>query len=128
MTTEQGNKLIAEFLGWEVEKISPTEIKAGKHTYKKGVYQSDEEFSCEWVWGLLCNPKNTGSFRFHTSWDWLMPCVKKFNDMVISGEIEHDMVSSAIHDALEVFILKADIENSCKHFAQLIHWYNTQKH
>jgi hypothetical protein len=55
MTTEQGNKLIAEFMG---EKIIGNGIEVKSNAFGSGT-------------------KTIHSFEYHSSWDWLMPVVEK---------------------------------------------------
>ena len=57
----EDNKLIMEFMGLKVD--SKNFVKIPAHGYiHRGNYQ--EEF-------------NTSSVRYHKSWDWLMPCIRK---------------------------------------------------
>lgn len=64
--------------------------------------------------------------EYHTSWDWLMPCIKKFNDMVKMEEIEHDMQSSALDDLMQMAMLLCNISDAHNYLSQLINWYNQQ--
>jgi len=74
MTTEeitQGNKLIAEFMGWK-ERTDPT-----------------ERFFGDWYEGF--NRMTEGIKKpllFHGSWDWLMPVVAKLEQMPDAYEYE----------------------------------------
>ena len=103
MNTIEGNKLIGEFCGWvEQDGLMCLQIDG--------------------AWWRI----DLEDFKYHSSWDWLMPPYKKFNDMVVAEEIKHDMESSALHDALEVNILKVNITEAHKCLSQLIQWYNNQ--
>jgi len=74
-----------------------------------------------WINGL---PYFDGGLKYHTSWDWLMPCIKKFNDMVKMEEIEHDMQSSALDDLMQIAVLRCNIADAHNYLSQLITWYN----
>lgn len=52
------NKLIAEFIGWDIQ--SPTTIPVNLH-----------------LSNLELDNSEVMELKFHTSWDWLMPAVKK---------------------------------------------------
>lgn len=75
MTQERitsGNKLIAEFIGFVKEGYlwKHRNLKLAKH-YPKAIFEGE----------------NTNSFRFHESWDWLMPVAKKIVDLGYTYEI-----------------------------------------
>jgi hypothetical protein len=59
MTTEEGNKLIAEFMGWESGRFENLPNK---------LHKIDD--------GELCGI-SIDQLEYHTSWDWLMPVVEK---------------------------------------------------
>ncbi len=59
--TLDGNKLIAEFDGWSIEKGMESE---GNPFYVKGLD--------------ICL---TSKMQYNSSWDWLMPMVEKINHM-----------------------------------------------
>jgi hypothetical protein len=52
------NKLIAEFMGWDI--LSPTTIPPNLH-----------------LSNLEADNGEIPNFKFHSSWDWLMPVIKK---------------------------------------------------
>jgi hypothetical protein len=52
------NKLIAEFMSWDIE--SPTTIPSNLH-----------------LSNLEIDNNEVLEYKFHTSWDWLMPVLKK---------------------------------------------------
>ncbi len=58
----EGNKLIAEFMGFVKDGFlwKHRDVKLSKY-YPKNIFEGD----------------NTNSFKFHSSWDWLMPVVEK---------------------------------------------------
>ena len=111
METIEGNILVAEFDGWYQKERSGPGIFSPENPYYRD------------------NGKEAASihgFKYHTSWDWLMPCIKKFNNMVIVGDIEHDMQSSALHDLIEQSMLLCNITATHNYFTQLLEWYNQQ--
>ena len=55
------NKIIAEFMGWDIK--SPTTIPSNLHL-------SNLELDSGGVW----------VYKFHTSWDWLIPVVNKIEE------------------------------------------------
>ena len=64
----EGNKLIAEFDGWVIDNSFPDKDR----TYiKNGGIELDT------------------TFKYHTSWDWLMPVVEKICRMKIGDGIEY---------------------------------------
>ena len=54
------NKLIAEFMGWDIESLS---------TIPSNLHPSNLELDNDEVL----------EYKYHTSWDWLMPVLKKIN-------------------------------------------------
>ena len=64
----EGNKLVAEFDGWVIDNSFPDKDR----TYiKNGGIELDT------------------TFKYHTSWDWLMPVVEKIFRMKIGDGIEY---------------------------------------
>jgi len=68
-TLVENNKLIAEFMGYEIRE------KGGK--LDKYIV---------WFFPLLNEEKQPNTLFFHTSWDWLMPVVEKIESF---EHIEH---------------------------------------
>tara|TARA_R110002050_G_scaffold237499_1_gene373437 strand:- start:63 stop:359 length:297 start_codon:yes stop_codon:yes gene_type:complete len=60
MNTQENNKLIAEFMGWDIQNQT---------TIPTNIHLSNLEFDNGEVMEL----------KYHTSWDWLMPVLKKIN-------------------------------------------------
>lgn len=78
----EGNKLIAKFMGSKLTNVNGVVIwdTVGLNIPKCEV--TSEVFHTEW--GL-------GNFRFHSSWDWLMPVVIKIGekyDRILFGNDE----------------------------------------
>jgi len=78
MTTEEGNKLIAEFDGYEY-------IDSDKSYDSWGWWEKDK---------FNDNAKNNPNFlcisnsglKYHSSWDWLMPVALKIGETCIDNE------------------------------------------
>lgn len=84
MTQEEiieGNKLIAEFMGWKL--ITP-EMRRNPDTWDNSYYEKEVE---DWYeengekivfmdTRTLCSVTKT---KYHSSWDWLMPVVEKIS-------------------------------------------------
>lgn len=64
----EGNKLIAEFMGWHYRKFEVSNL---------------EQFQIRIRWYTLNDPDNlTGKgIIFQSSWDWLMPVVEKIESL-----------------------------------------------
>ena len=65
---EKKNKLIAEFMGYKLAKCNKG--LAWESPYKKSVEDTFELHGRLWR-------ENDSYYKFHTSWDWLMPVVQK---------------------------------------------------
>ena len=61
------NKLIAEFMGWDIE--SPTTLPSNLH-----------------LSNLELDNNEVLEYKFHTSWDWLMPVVDKIFALAVADE------------------------------------------
>jgi hypothetical protein len=59
--------------------------------------------------------------QYHSSWDWLMPSLKKFGDMTVTDE-------SRKHWQLivEIGLASIDISATWQYFVKAIQWYNNQ--
>jgi len=124
---QEGNKLIAEFMGWTYSKSSDAGILGGSITYWR-------------------NPEtgHVGYFhpdKYHSSWDWLMPVVEKINTMF--GEKSRELSNhSRDQEHLENPLgnplcwkswsyhwihLSTDINYVFKKVVKAIKWYNENK-
>ena len=108
MTTIEGNKLIAEFMGLKIGEA--------KYSYRPGVIESLKE----------------KHLAYHTSWDWLMPVVKKV------WEISADIDSNYKHESpyhkgfydlpIHKLYIHSNIDTVWSGVVDFIQWYNNNKH
>jgi hypothetical protein len=106
MTILEGNKLIAEFMGYEVREGRAIEVVFKNETV---AYR---------VTGLL----------YHSSWDWLMPVVDSIAalDEVYHWELSEETFSIDADKTFEN--VGGGIDKVWKTVVQFIQWYNSQKH
>ena len=105
MNTTENNKLIAEFMGYKL--ISCNRGKAWD--IGKSIPIKDHLFPIQ---GVL----HTGNeLKFHTSWDWLMPVVKKVMqkdyEFLVFEELKYKWWKAdidAVYSALVEFIKEYD--------------------
>lgn len=100
----ESNKLIAEFMGRHVSMLH----------------------------GDLCYADWDGmhSVKYHTSWDWLMPVVKKINDTwdYLDDSFEDDEPNPEyILQVLHSSVSYVDIDTAFKSVLNFIQWYNQTK-
>lgn len=76
----------------------------------------------------IISPSNI-SYKFHTSWDWLMPVVEGIEEYEMNVKIHTSYTS--IHFKRKQCIVDVDggskIENTYNAVVQFIEWYNKQK-
>jgi len=138
MTTIEGNKLIAEFMGMKY------------HHYPKNNYYARPEhtfFEGDKIWGIT-------ELKYHSEWDWLMPVVEKIentelgdisihsetfeDDIYLNCNVEIEIISlvCSIHiygnmRAFKDFICinnkKTKIEATWLACVEFIKWYNFNK-
>ncbi len=118
-TTEENNKLIAEFMGF----------KTGMTWLEDGEYETPHSQQ-KWVeTGISCGWESVREFfpdemKFHTSWDWLMPVVEKcFTNQQFNAGSEEDVLIMKLNDA----ILTVNINEVHKAVVEFIKWYNENK-
>ena len=71
-----------------------------------------------WVVGA----DDTKALKYHSSWDWLMPVVKKINTIAH----EQELYDVAEYEQLADYLIGADIDNTFRHVIEFIEWYNLQ--
>jgi hypothetical protein len=84
---EENNKLIAEFMGAYFDDKGMTRLCGRFHTFRV----------------------NTLNLKYHTSWDWLMPVIKKIQDKHLENpELDYwcvDEIRLAVPNIQQVYYL-----------------------
>lgn len=106
---KEGNKLIAEFMGWyrdlEVNKGSDINWFHHEHSTK--------------ITSTLSLPVRPTYFKYHSSWDWLMPVVEKIETYRLVYPKHADFVCDC-----KIVVLKHVLYREVVEF---IKWYNSQQ-
>jgi len=103
MTTEEKNVPIAKFMGLV-------------HHYKP----SGKEF---WEEGIDIYYKK---LKYHKSWKWLMPVVRKIVELCIADETG-DLFESEYYNSILDTVPLADIESAHRVVWEFIEWYTKNK-
>ena len=99
MTVIEGNKLIAEFMGWEKSPYPNTPNK---------MYRDDN---------VNVLSIHVADLQYHTSWDWLMPVVEKIESL--HAEIHGDKIKYFEFSISNKYYWLAVVD--------FIQWYNSNK-
>jgi len=106
----EDNKLIAEFMGYKVGKLNGwVSGSVGECMYKK-----DEE-------GELHDITKLDKSQYHTSWDWLMPVVKKLKE---KNTNPNRTIDAKNHGLLNIALMQADIDSIYKQVVTIIKNHN----
>lgn len=103
-SVEEGNKLIAEFMEWEYDDDTSV--------FENGSWRIGDG---SLVIDLL----------FDSSWDALMPCVKKWNDLVIQTRSEGN--AGWTKWQYKTVMLRTEIEPVWKDLVKSLEWYNSKQ-
>jgi hypothetical protein len=95
------NKLIAEFMGWDIESLS---------TIPSNLHPSNLELDNDEVL----------EYKYHTSWDWLMPVLSKILDLSFQDDGDAEDFYS-IRDCVP------DINHTHKAVVEFIKTYNDER-
>jgi hypothetical protein len=115
METLEGNKLIVEFMGGQV-----------RHIPANGPYNG-ETFVERWHGEYIAPNRVTaiGGMKFHSSWDWLMPVIKKcYEASMVSVKLHKDTIHYKLGET--PFYLD-DIAPAWTAVVEFIQWYNENK-
>jgi len=108
----ENNKLIAEFMGYKLAKCNNG--LAWESPYKKSVEDTFELHGRLWR-------ENDSYYKFHTSWDWLMPVIEKIESLgyvfnIQGGKAEYgEMISET-----RCFIAEDKLSSTYKAVVQFI--------
>lgn len=137
-TNEQitdGNKLIAEFMGIKLNGgMKSIFDEPNLKFFRITVYEQDG--LCEWCHNdvshghnIRCYVLDTDNLMYQSSWDWIMPVVKRIHDTI--GFKSMDECSERewqVSTHLTRMSITADIETVWNACVLYIEWYNnTQK-
>jgi hypothetical protein len=99
--TQENNRLIAEFMGWDI--LSPTTIPFNLH-----------------LSNLEVDSGEIANLKYHSSWDWLMPIVSKCR----KESNAEDSHWESVYYSLE----GCDIDVTYQSVVDFIKWYNEQNY
>ena len=101
-TIKEKNVMIAEFMGY-------------KWLDDDKMWKSGEYPRCRYMDGYL---------EYHTSWEWLMPVVKKCKNLLSNPKDANDIY---ILRDLEETVFSCEINIAYDGVVKFINWYNKQK-
>lgn len=81
MSTLEGNRLIADFMGYKKDRWP---------------FESDDRYKVGSLMYPICN------LKFHDSWDWLMPACKKFDGLNLM-DTEYEKLCDEIDNAVSCY-------------------------
>ena len=123
MTQQQieGNKIIGEFMGGEINQI--VKIYSGKVTH-------------EYIVRLLPNllPEDTNienintpeDLKYHSSWNWIIPAVNKFTKSAAPTDSWDNYKYKEYCDRLKKLVTDFNITPVLNCLSEAIKWYNQQ--
>lgn len=117
MKTTESNKLIAEFMGWTF-------------------HPEERETALEYIENTWSPPNSSKIFlprewKFHKSWDWLMPVVEKIQEK--EGQVRTTMKHPLYNKPYLVLFKngegwgKTELEAIYNAVIEFIKWYNKEK-
>lgn len=102
---QEGNRLIAEFMGFEKVNDNKYDI----------VYKQENN---AYVWEC--------QLQYHSSWEWLIPACKKFQNLVMNKQIKPSEEFTQYYESIENAWSLFEIEHLFRTSVEAIQWYNTQ--
>lgn len=117
----EGNKLIAEFIGCEIERDGRKGI--GNLTYNLPAMMFEPDFfEIQFFMDTCDMPNKVSNMLFHKSWDWLIPAIQKFDSLPLYSNLEYidhcEKIDSIVtcYEVLPAFYA----------LVEAIKWYNNQ--
>ena len=113
-TIEEGNKLIAEFMGAKNDISDIYYLPEFAHYFNS--YGQIEWSDCF----------RLNELKYYTSWDWLMPVVEKIQktnlgDVVIHGK---NLVEISYNQQTQLYFESSLLKNTWLACVEFIEWYN----
>lgn len=99
MTTEEGNRLIALFIGFKEQGIGII-YPFTDRVFDEALYVPDMTMSCSegrYEARRITQRHSLSELKFHRSWDWLMPVVLKIESL--GYNVHSKKVSAEIFDS-----------------------------
>ena len=124
---EENNKLIAEFMGMSNVKEDNGRFSGNNCGHEYSAMMGDNEIP---MIHTECKPDITELAKYHASWDWLMPVVKKIDEVGFTVDFQVSEpnsicgVSGFGYSNTEKGKFK---EATYKAVVAFIKWYNTNK-
>jgi hypothetical protein len=111
----ENNILIALFMGG----------KWTKDEYGGGFYNPEEFLNYEWYKNSSDSLifRNLNNLNYHSSWDWLMPCIDKITDMNEYWKYQETGGQFGRDDLINAKFIERTWEN----VVEFIKWYNQSK-
>ena len=138
-TTEQNNRMIAEFMGFVSTNSCIRDGETGKYYDFHGhnnfpcIKETEICIESEWGYGLVeADYLFLSDLKFHTSWDWLMPVVEQIESLGYDTELIYRLDDGEhcfyINDS-PVFSSQMGDKKSATYQAvcQFIEWCNKNK-
>lgn len=118
----EGNKIIAEFMEYKL-------IDTGRPFYKKGWFFHGEDTLEKYppLYKLL-ESNDEDKLWFHSSWDWLMPACKKFDELEVPGSpLKIRRKYEDCCDKIDHKVALYEIKPVWEALVEAIQWYNTHQ-
>jgi hypothetical protein len=117
MNIKENNKLIAEFMCLEKEKIF-FNLKTGNY-----VRQETNDCDVEPTYIYIKDGKSVNSLRYNISWDWLIPVICKIQSM--NEYVKYIENTSSMVNEGGIYINTKYIENTYEQVVDFINFYNS---
>jgi len=130
----ENNKLIVQFMELlKIEEINDLEYFVNKKMWRLLDKPKDVN---EYFLELFCHPKNSGHYKFYSSWNLLMPVVDKIEELGYDTKIERNNDDDCHYT--EIFNMpnandcicpdgNSKIETTYNAVIEFITWYNKNK-
>lgn len=121
----EGNKLIAEFMGYYQPKEEQDNLFSFEVYYSRKRCRKDfpEKEVSTYYGEDIEDHAFVDDGKFHSSWDWLMPVVNKIRSLYNNTAVDHN----DIIDDLAEGCIEANIIQVWTAVVEFIKWYNNER-